>query len=535
MEQQMSISSPGFKVLVLAAFGTLLAACGGEASSDAAATVGSERSALTVQERLAACAQDPRVQAGLVSTRICVGADIFFNEAFDGNGRTCGTCHPAANNTTIDVPFITALRQSNPLDPLFVFEQDPNLANLENPNAFTLFAAILENVDGFEDPVNKFVVRSVPHVLSLSTTITADTGDQTTIPPVQRTGWGGDGAPGDGSLRSFLDGAITQHYTKTLARQVGADFRLATPQELDFTADFQLALGRRNELDLTQVNIFDPVANQGRQAFIDPARGRCNVCHLNAGANFQDTGKNRNFDTRTRIAVAGAVGTLPDGGPIFDGGFGGVGLAQPNFDALEIGFLNSFGTGEFNTPTLIEAADTPPFFHNNQFALEIEDAVFFYLGPFAGSPAADELEARFGTPLNFSTEDGFAIARFLRVLNVAFNLDIARQRLNAAMTLVTRFRDTRADVQKRLMELAENEIDDALEVLTSVRTTQPFLPVAVDRLGLAKAEIAAGLSPTATWQQRQNRISNAISRVLNARDHTGANINFQLGQGNLMF
>jgi hypothetical protein len=66
---------------------------------------------------------------------------------------------------------------------------------------------------------------------------------------------------------------------------------------------FQLALGRTNELDLTQVNLFDADANAGRLAFMDPQRGRCNVCHFNAGANSQDSGKNRNFDTFTRLTA----------------------------------------------------------------------------------------------------------------------------------------------------------------------------------------------------------------------------------------
>ena len=299
-----------------------------------------------------------------------------------------------------------------------------------------------------------------------------------------------------------------------------------------------------NDLDLTQVNVFDPVASQGKAAFMDPQRGRCNVCHFNAGANSQDTGKNRNFDTGNRGIIGGfGIGTRPDGGPLFDAGFGGAGLAAPNFDVFNFdpnstGVPNAFGNGTFNTPPLIEAPDTPPFFHQNQDQDDnIEDAVFFYIGafPFSISPAARELEARFGTPIQFSTEDGFAIGRFLRVLNIALNLDTARQRLTAAQTLVTRFRDTRADLQKDLVRLAEAEIDDALVVLQSTATAQPFLPVSVDRLGLAKAEIALALAPGATWQTRQNRISNASARVLNARDQLGSNINFRLGQGNLMF
>jgi hypothetical protein len=38
-----------------------------------------------------------------------------------------------------------------------------------------------------------------------------------------------------------------------------------------------------------------------------------------------------------------------------------------------------------------------------------------------------------------------------------------------------------------------------------------------------------------TFVQRQGPLSNAISRVQNARDQIGANITFRLGTANLMF
>lgn len=490
-----------------------------------------ETSALTAPDRLATCDQDPRVLAGLVSREICAGADIFFRETFGGNGRTCGTCHPAGHSTTIDQPFIAALHASTPADPLFVFERSTPLAKLESSADLLDSAGVLENVDGFEDPTHKFVVRSVPHVLSLSTSIARDAGDGTTNPPVERTGWGGDGAPGDGSLRAFLGGAVAQHYTKTLTRRPGVDFRSPTAQELDLTSAFQLSLGRLNELDLTQVNLFDAQAREGQRTFMDPQRGRCNVCHFNAGANFQDTKKNRNFDTGTRQVVTFSPPTFA-GGPLFDGGFGGRGLARPNFDTLNRGILDSFGNGTFSTPPLIEAADTGPFFHNNGFGPEIENAVFFYLGLFNQSPAGAELQARFGTPLSLGFEDTFTIGRFLRALNVAFNIDLATQRLGAALTLAKRFPSTRVDIQLGLLRLAEGEIDDALSVLTG-NTQQPFYPVAVDRLGLAKAEIASARGASAS--ARAGFISNAVSRTQNARDQIGANVTFKLGQGNLMF
>ena len=85
-----------------------------------------------------------------------------------------------------------------------------------------------------------------------------------------------------------------------------------------------------------------------------------------------------------------------------------------------------------------------------------------------------------------------------------------------------------------LVNLATAEIDDALQVLTDQATPQPFYPVSVDRINLAKSEIASVLAAP-TFVQRQGPLSNAISRVQNARDQIGANITFRLGTANLMF
>lgn len=492
---------------------------------------------LSASERLAACAKDPRVVAGLVTQAICAGADIFFRETFDGNGRTCGSCHPAANNMTIDAPFINALHESNPSDPLFVFESDPNLAQLETGQLFK--GGILENVDDFQDPTHNFVHRSVPHLLSIATSLAPDPTDATTNPPQERTGWSGDGAPGNGTLREFLTGAVKQHYPKTLAREPGVDFRVPTSQELDLTLAFQRNLGRLNEIDLTQVRLADADADEGRKAFLDPARGRCNFCHANGGANSELNGRNSNFDTGTRFRpVFGAEGSI-NGGPLFDGGFGGQGLTQANIVTFPLfpgdTTPNGLGNNTFNTPPVIEAADTLPGFHNDS-ATTPEAIVPFYISDdFRKSAASAALIARFGTRIEFSVEDGDRMARFMRIINAALNLDIAKQRLEAAQTLANRFHNTRADIQQTLMRLAEAEIDDALlDLDDGLNPAQPCYPVAQDRLDLAKAEIQAGLAAT-DWSQRQSRISTAISRVVNARDQFGSNMNFQLGKSNLMF
>ena len=289
---------------------------------------------------------------------ISQGADLFFNETFNGNGRTCGTCHPSDNNFTIDPPFIATLPAN---DPLFVAEFNPTLAQLERPALMRSHGLILENVDGLEDPTVKFVMRGVPHTLGMQVSLTQDT---TQVPtPFEMTGWSGDGAPGTGSLREFAIGAVTQHFTKRLNRVAGTDFKLPKEHQLDAMEAFQLSLGREKDFDLTKIT-FKPTIidlNAGENLFIngdtnpDPAtNGTCNFCHSNGGANaLTPLGVNRNFNTNVEDRPHPA--RTPAQPFPKDGGFGKT-PASAN---------GAFGNGMFNTASVVEAADTAPFFHNN--------------------------------------------------------------------------------------------------------------------------------------------------------------------------
>ena len=209
---------------------------------------------------------------------------------------------------------------------------------------------------------------------------------------------------------------------------------------------------------------------------------------------------------------------------------GGFGATTP-IDGDGAGFNNAFGNDTFNPPPLIEAADTGPFFHNNARGPEIENAVAFYASaPFQFSPAAQALQVRFGTPLNLGPGDAVNIARFLRVLNAAFNVDIAIQRLSAAQTIVARFADQSSDIQKMLIQLAGKEIDDALRVLVAVS----LYASAQTSLNQSKSETIAGISAT-TAAARSSHINNALTFARSARAQFGTNITFLMGQGNLMF
>jgi mono/diheme cytochrome c family protein len=366
------------------------------------------------------------------SDLVAKGRELFFNETFNGNGRTCGTCHRAERNFTIDAAFIATLP---PNDPLFVAEFNPDLKkNFENPRLMRQFGLILENLDGFDDLDNKFVMRGVPHTLGLRTSITSPQGP--------RTGWSGDGAPGDGSLRSFATGAVIQHFTRTLNRVAGVDFRLPTDAELDALEAFQLSLGRRQDLALP-LALLGTVAKRGQEIFLNNGLGKCNVCHGNAGANLA-AGNNANFNT--------GVEDLPDQPARL------TGEKVPRDD----GFGRP-GDGTFNTPPLVEAADTGPFFHNN--AIEtIEGAVAFYNGQaFNNSPSGRFLASTDpnGVGIRLDATQVVAVAAFLRVLNALENIRQSIELLEAGASGSFSARKEAA----RQLKLAASETADSIRVL----------------------------------------------------------------------
>jgi cytochrome c553 len=388
---------------------------------------------------------------------VAEGERVFFEETFGGNGRTCGTCHPAENNLALDPAFIATLP---PTDPLFVAEFNPALSkHFENPTLMRKFGLIQENLDGFDDVKTKFVMRGVPHILAMSSSITPapplpglgpDPVDGTTIPPLQRTGWSGDGAPGGGTLREFVTGAVIQHFTKTLNRVPGIDFRLPTDRELDAMEAFQLSVGRQADLELSTL-VLKGDAERGRQLFLDPNKGKCNICHDNAGASIPvapGLAVNFNFDTGVENLPhpARTVEPFPR-----DGGFGRTPDGQ-----------GGFGNGSFSVPPLVEAADTGPFFHNNAVQT-IEEAVDFYNSDgFKTSPSANVPPFITGG-IKLEAEQVQDIAAFLRVIN-------AMENIRSSITLLERAQDARRLPKERNpLRLSIAEINDAIKVLRERR------------------------------------------------------------------
>jgi cytochrome c peroxidase len=378
--------------------------------------------------------------SGLTQAQLIeLGRFIFNNVTFKGNGRTCATCHPPTNNFTIDPKYIATLSKK---DPLFVAETNPALKDLENPQLMRSLGLICENVDGFGKPC---VFRGVPHTLALRTSTTppgnpADPtknvtvpGTELTAPPfgvelANSTGWSADGAPigngARGELRLFALGAIVQHFPKTLNRVAGADFRLPSDLELDALLEFQLSLGRQVEWDLNQLFFKNPMVEYGRQMFQDvsPAGGRCAICHNNGGANAAPapvpgvSGRNVILNTGVESNANPPAYWIYPGIPV-DGGFGKPPLEGPPVPGgdpdVEGGM--GWGDGTFDSPVVIEAAITPPYFHNNSVAT-IEAAVGFYCSPeFNTSPPASPPPPPAGfARINLHTDLATSIAAFLR-------------------------------------------------------------------------------------------------------------------------
>ncbi|WAR45247.1 hypothetical protein [Methylomonas rapida] len=405
---------------------------------------------------------------------VAKGRQIFHNETFGGNGRTCGTCHRADNNFTLDPNYIMTLPQS---DPLFVAENNPELAELENPVLMRKHGLILTNIDGPDVDI----FRSVPHTLSMATTIKSETlagGGEFEADEAfaNATGWSGDGAPGSGSLREFTLGAVAQHMPKRMSRMAGVDFRLPTEDELDAVEAYTLSLGRSKDYPVYQLSFNDPLIEAGKDLFdtkvsvcadgsaqkknapycpdgapvVQGTTANCNGCHQNAGGRSSSTNANPTRNTGIeQMKIHPARLLKPD--MAYDGGFGTEpAVCGPDGEVC-------YGDGRFNTPPLIEAADTAPFFHNNAVST-LEEAIAAYNSDaFNTSPGS--LSKGLDRKVKLDSTQVVAVASFLRAINALENIRLSDQLDKQAQRVGNNA------TARELARLAGEESKDAIQVL----------------------------------------------------------------------
>jgi hypothetical protein len=347
-------------------------------------------------------------------------------------------------------------------------------------------------------------------------------------------------------------GAVIQHYTKTLNRVPGVDFTLPTVAQLDALEAFQKSLGRRQNLKLAGVGALklkSEKAAKGQEIFNNPGKivnpltggflfdgpaagaGRCILCHFNAGAadfvegalfggnNDPGTGTatgNSNFDTgvedqpsRPQTLLVPAQKVPPDGGfgrdPIFrNGKFLGFGNANVNspFPPADLNLRT------FNTPVLVEAADSGPFFHDNSIST-IEGAVEFYNSDsFNNSPIGRNIKFLDpnGLGIHLEATEVEAVAAFLRVINVLENV-------RSSVDLAVRAKSATGFSQaQELLKLSISELGDAIEVLDGGN----LHPEAQKKLRQAAA-INAVASVTPSSALRNQLINQALGLINSAR------------------
>jgi cytochrome c peroxidase len=485
----------------------------------------------------------PSTRAADFAKLLAQGRQLFVNEQFNGNGRRCGTCHVESNNFTIDPDFISKLP---PTDPLFVAETNPALAvNFEKPNLMRKLGVFLENVDGYDDLASKFILRSVQNVQALTNSTKRPdpslgmdfSSNSLNADPPERLGWSNDGAP----LLEFAIVAIGQHATRTLHRRPGVDFRVPTDQELDALAAYQLALGRQEDFNLTKLQLKSKFATLGQILYLDTGNigqaghKNCNACHFNAGGTsavsfnshslgfpkLDSTPRGFNMGAPTNVndlPLARDLGLPRDGGfgvlPLPNGGFGNfctVAICGMLLTVAICGMLLPFE--EFNTPPLVESADTAPFFHNHTVK-DLESAIAFYGRPEFQSPKS--IGNPNAIPIQISADPNDPevqeLAAFLRVLN-------ALENIRSSINIAERGRTMASEADAHdLARLAYAETADAIKVLSAGALAKDIEPGILSARANA---IAAGLLlQVAQYTPRlaiDNLLQQATSRLRAAR------------------
>ncbi len=437
--------------------------------------------------------------AATFADQIAFGRELFINETFDGNRRTCSTCHREDNNHTIDPNYIAKLKQS---DPLFVHETNLELADLENANLVRQLALFQANIDGFDKPA---VYRSAQHTLSLSLSMDKELPEKD--PEVEfceaMLGWSGDGSPGCGSLRMFSVGAIIQHMPKSLDRIENRDFRLPTDDELDALEAYLLSLGRQDPWVLENMTFTSPIVEAGKELFhskpdddAEVGTGECKGCHFQAGAISSSTLASGNRNTGVEALPNQLHHLLANDLPI-DGGFGGTEHSDCGPDSS----ASCYGNKKFN---MVDAfrVDTAPFFHNHAITT-IEEAVSFY-----NSDAFNEADDRV---IKMESSTVVAIAQFLRALSAVDNIDTVVQLLSEA-----HHPDLSKNRRRELISLAIADTEDAIEVLTQGQINAH--PLALKWLGIALKKEKFALKKWHNRRRSGRLMTSAIRNLEITRD-----------------
>jgi hypothetical protein len=193
-----------------------------------------------------------------------------------------------------------------------------------------------------------------------------------------------------------------------------------------------------------------------------------------------------------------------------DGGFG----TNPGGDFTSVtpqpGFTNeNFGDGRFNTTSLVEAADSGPFFHNNVIG-DLEEAIRFY--------QSLEFVTANGGIIPFDDAQVAQVEKFLRVINAIDNIENSALRAADRALTALQVNPNPDAVILRILQIAVADTEDAMNVLDSGGLhNSGGLPFnAVKQLERALRRFQQAMNSSASDVARANHIGTAKAHLTNA-------------------
>ncbi len=275
------------------------------------------------------------------------GRNLFHHATFQGNGRTCSTCHKEEEGFSLSSETIEDL---DTLDPLFVFKLNPALSFLEDAKELEEKGGLIKTrPQGFDGPS---VFRAVPALINL---------DQTAP-----YGWTGD----FDSLEEIIVHSVADHLPNAFNRNADPTkgaiaFRTPTEAEIDLLKQFLQSLKIDASLELMMASgAFKgkdhELIRQGRDIFM--GNGNCFQCH--SGPSLSDV--------HPSLIERGVVAEPGNG--FFNTG-AAFGFSTEDFDPDEPQHPDQ--DVKFNVPSLVAVGLKKSFFHNN-IAKSLESAAHFY-------------------------------------------------------------------------------------------------------------------------------------------------------------
>jgi len=353
------------------------------------------------------------------------GRTLFTRETFNGNGRTCLSCHqPGSDQFGLTPATIAAMPED---DPLFVFEKNVNILRLTarskpsdlrghirgatgeaeilagSGDTYFVFgggqlSGVIADTNGNSGQHLGFTLGDLEgptasngsgrgledhEMLRHGRALVLENIDGFTKREVFRTsphllniaktapyGLSGEFA----NLRDFSAGAVAQHAPRSMARVSGTDFREPTAEELAAMEAFMNSIVTPGVGDPTFEHFVTTEAQKRGRSLFFGNEAKCSKCHSGPTLSHSDgslpgsvAGVNENFDTGiANLLMNGSTGSNLPTEP--------AGLAR--------------STRKFNTPPLFGIRLSAPYFHDGS-ATNLRSAVEFYDGPeFISSPSS---------------------------------------------------------------------------------------------------------------------------------------------------